>query len=345
MASPGGTKTFAVTGYETMERELRGVPYEFDFFQAVRMLERVIAGRSPVGRFVSPAREVLRFSVRASMAFPASQIHAIQWRESGAPVMVVNFMGLTGPMGVLPLYYTELIMERLRAKDSTLQSFFDIFNHRMISLFYQAWEKYRFPIAYERGDRDQFSHHLLDLIGLGTKGLENRQGVSDDALIFYSGLLSLHTRSATALRQILWDYFDVPVEIEQLVGSWYKLDEATQCSFDKGTGYSEQLGVGAIVGDEIWDQQSSVRVSLGPLTLDEYLDFLPTGSAYEPLRWLLRLYGGDEIRFEAQLILKRGEVPGCELGDRTGTAPRLGWSSWAKTAPMSRDPGDTILTI
>jgi hypothetical protein len=82
------------------------------------------------------------------------------------------------------LYYTELLRERLRARDQTAASFFDLFNHRIISLFYQAWEKYRFPIAYERGDRDPFSHHLLDLIGLGTQGLENRQPLPDDSLIF-----------------------------------------------------------------------------------------------------------------------------------------------------------------
>ena len=107
--------------------------------------------------------------------------------------MVINFMGLAGPSGVLPLYYTELIVERLRQKDRALLSFFDIFNHRMISLFYQAWEKYRFAIAYERGERDRFSHHLMDLIGIGTKRLDNRLAVRDDSLLFYSGLLSMHT--------------------------------------------------------------------------------------------------------------------------------------------------------
>ena len=39
--------------------------------------------------------------------------------------MKVNFMGLTGPMGVLPYCYTELILERLKAKDQALQSFLE----------------------------------------------------------------------------------------------------------------------------------------------------------------------------------------------------------------------------
>ena len=85
--------------------------------------------------------------------------------------MRVNFMGLTGPQGVLPLYYSALVRERLRARDSALREFLDIFNHRAISLFYQAWEKFRFTVAYERGDDDRLSPHLMDLLGLGTAGL------------------------------------------------------------------------------------------------------------------------------------------------------------------------------
>ena len=142
--------------------------------------------------------------------------------------MTVNFMGLTGPMGVLPYCYTELILERLRAKDTSLAAFLDIFNHRIISLFYRAWEKYRFPVTYYLGEEDRFTHHLLDLIGLGTPGLHDRQAVPTMALLHYVGMLGLQSRSAAALEQILSDYFEVPVEVEQFAGAWYRLDRATQ---------------------------------------------------------------------------------------------------------------------
>lgn len=320
---------------------------EFKFFQLMRLLERLQPDRNPVGLFTSPSREIVRFSAHNNLAFPASQVQELQWPKDGdgAPVMVVNFFGLTGPMGVLPHYYTELIRDRLRTRDRTMASFFDLFNHRMISLFYQAWEKYRFTIAYERGERDRFTHILMDVVGIGTPGLQNRQGIQDDSLLFYAGLLALHTRPAAALRQILWDYFDVPVEIEQVVGAWYPLEVPNQCKFDRANSISEQMGVGAIVGDEIWDQQSGVLVRLGPLKLRQYLDFLPTGSAYGPLQSILRFFAGWEFDFQIQLVLEREQTPPCALGAEGEESPLLGWVSWSKNQPIDRDPDDTILRI
>ncbi len=73
------------------------------------------------------------------------------------------------------------------------------------------------------------------------------------------------------------------------------------------SGASEQLGGGAIVGDEIWNQQSGVRIKLGPLSMREYLDFLPSGTAHEPLKSLAKFIARGEIDFEVQLILKKDE--------------------------------------
>jgi type VI secretion system protein ImpH len=320
-------------------------PYRFEFFQAVRVLERLLGERKAPGRFANPQTEVVRFGAHNTAVFPASEIQSLQWREGRAPLMVVNFMGLTGPEGVLPLYYTQFVAERVRAKDTAVRDFLDIFNHRMISLFYQAWERYRFTVQYERGEGDRLSQYLLDLIGLGTKGLRDRQAVPDLSLVYYAGLLGQRPRSALALRQLVEDYFEVPAEVVQFAGAWYRLDVPTRCRLDAGATESEQLAVGAVVGDEVWDEQSRVRLRLGPLGLEQYQDFLPTGTAYEPLRALVRFFAGNEFDFEVQLVLKREEVPGCELGRGDQTAPRLGWITWAKSAAMRRDPDDTVLEL
>lgn len=344
MASESGTNHPDLDS-SVVGAKLAQEPHRFDFFQAVRLLEKLFPERTPVGRFAHPASEVARFGAHASLAFPASQIQEMDSSGDGPPNMTVNFMGLTGPLGVLPHPYTTLVIERLKANDHSMQDFFDIFNHRIISIFYRAWRKYRFDVASERGERERFSRQLLSLVGLGTDGLQDRQAIPDDALVFYAGLLSQHPRSAQALQQILTDYFDVPVEIEQFVGEWYSLDPDTQCMFADGASASEELGFGAVVGDAVWNQQSKVRIILGPLSLARYVEFLPDGSDWEPLRAWVRFFSNDEWDFEVKLILERDEVPVCELGALEASGPQLGWVSWVKSAPFERDPDDTVLAV
>jgi len=326
--------------------ELRAHPGWFQFFQAVRLMHRMLPDREPVGRFASPQREVLRFSANNLLAFPPSQIQMLDWPEDGPAQMKVNFMGLTGPAGVLPYSYTELIRDRNRLKDYSIEDFFDLFNHRMISLFYQAWEKYRFFVPYERDEPDRLSHYLNSFVGLGMAGLQNRQAIPDESILFYCGLFSMQPRSAAALRQVLEDYFEVPVEIEQFVGAWRELDASNQCRMEGGVAYSDQLGMGAVAGDEIWERQTRARIKLGPLSARQYQAFLPAGDAWEPLRAITTFFSGGEIEFEVELVLKREDVPPCELRDEGAGAPLLGWFSWIKSGPaFARDPGDTVLLL
>ncbi len=344
MGAESGTISSDLAATEAGEK-LRREPFAFDFFQAVRLLERFLPERTSVGRFAHPETEVARFAVNPSLAFPASQIQSMDCPEDGAVKMTVNFMGLTGPEGVLPNPYTSLIIERLRVSDYSPRDFLDIFNHRIISLFYRAWRKYRFDVAYEQGERDLFSRHLLSLLGLGTEGLRDRQAVSDDSLIYYAGLLAQRPRSAQALQQILTDYFDVPVKIEQFAGAWYRLDPDTQCRLSEASSESGELGFGVVVGDEVWNQQSKVRIVLGPLSLERYVDFLPDGRSWEPLRAWVQFFSNEEWDFEVKLALEREQVPACTLGAEGASGPQLGWVSWVKSAPFRRDPDDTVLAL
>ena len=316
----------------------------FEFFQAVTLLQRLTDLR-PVGGFSNPAEEAVHFRVNPRLGFPASQIQTLEFPDDAPPEMTVNFMGLTGPSGVLPYAYSELILERIRAKDHSVSAFFDIFNHRAISLFYRAWQKSRFPVTYSAGPRDLFTRYLLDLIGLGTDGLRGRQEVEDEALLHYVSLLGMQARSAGALEQIIEDYFEVPVEIQQFTGAWYGLDEPTQCAMSDMDTPSCQLGAGAVVGDAVWDRQARVRIRLGPLGMERYCDFLPEASAYKALRAITRFFSNQCLEFELQLVLERAQTPGTELDFDAANPVRLGWVSWLRTAPLGIDPDETILTL
>ncbi len=332
-----------------LERVLFEEGYRFEFFQAVRLLERVLPQRRPVGRDAKPAQEVVRFRSLPSLSFPASAVHEITKADddSAPPAMHVTFMGMVGPLGVLPRHYTELVLERMRQKDQTLRDFLDIFNHRFLSHFYRAWEKYRFPIAYERSlwsreGYDPFSLSLFDLMGMGTKGLRQRLEVGDEALLFYAGLVAQHPRSASVLEGVLADYFGVPVTASQFVGQWLPLSEENRSCLRAGE-VKSVLGVTAVLGTRVWDQQAKFTLRVGSLTFAEFSEFLPSGSAFRPLVQLARFLAGQEFDFDVQLVLQAAEVPGCRLGDTGARGPRLGWSTWLKTREFARDADDAVL--
>jgi type VI secretion system protein ImpH len=334
----------------TLEQILFDEGYRFDFFQAVRVLERLYPARRPIGLDSIPANESVRFRSLVSLRFPPSAVHeVVPPDDTTAPAqMVVAFMGLAGLMGVLPRHYTELLLERVRNKDFALRDFLDIFNHRIISLFYRAWEKYRFPIAYERSrlsgrrDYDPFSLALFHFVGMGTNGLRDRLKFGDEALLYYSGLVAQQPRSASAIEAMLSDYFSVPVIVKQFVGTWLVLEKANRTRMKKGETNNE-LGVTAILGSRCWDQQAGFRLVVGPLTFQQFRGLLPCESGFLPLVELTRFLAGQTLDFDVQLILTAAEVPLCELKKPGPAALRLGWSSWLKTREFSGDATDAVL--
>jgi type VI secretion system protein ImpH len=322
--------------------------YEFEFFQAVRLLARIFPERMPVGGTARPQEECVRFGARHSMAFPASAVHDIERvLDSGDPVrLTAAFLGLTGTQGILPLCYTEWMIARDADKDDTLAAFFDLFNHRLLSLFYRAWEKHRPPVLYElsaarRRQPDPFTHSLFDLIGMGTPGLRGRMRVQDESLLLYAGLIAQRPHSASALRGILRDYFSVPVEIDQCLGDWYQIEGADLCYLSPEL-ERNQLGEGAFLGEEAWNQQAKFRIRVGPLGLERFLEFLPDGRAMAKLVQLTRYLVGQAMAFDVQVFLRAGEVPYCRLDDEGADAPRLGWMGWLKTGEFVTDASDAV---
>ena len=344
MAPQGGVESARLAAAELAAR-LGAEPSSFGFFEAVRLLERLYPERARVGGFGAPGEEVVRFSANPSVAFPTAEIADVEQTGDGPVRLVVNFLGLIGPLGVLPYHYTLLLMERRRARDRALQTFLDIFQHRIVSLFYRAWEKHHFTAAYGRDGADPITDHFLDLVGLGLPEFKQRMPVPDETFVYYAGLLARQPRAAVALEQLLADFFEVPVEVEQFIGGWYGLGSDTQCRIGSEAGASDQVGLGAVVGDEIWDQQARVRIRVGPLTRTQYDSFLPSGAAYPLLKALTRFFTHDQFEVELQLVLAPSDVPVCRLGTDGAEAPTLGWGAWLRTEAVARAADETMLTL
>jgi type VI secretion system protein ImpH len=371
MAAAGGGPAPSV---RAVGRRLFAAPFEFDFFQAVRVMERMFPRRQAVGRRASPADEVVRFRAHQSIAFPPSVITELLAPDAALPVplMSVTFLGLTGPSGALPTHYTQLILDLHRdvrgPERRALRDWLDIFNHRFISLFYRAWEKYRFYVPYERGEAfdrrqpDTFTRSLLSLIGLGSPALRGRlrvaipetddEGlpaerdlghVADLNLLFYGGFFARRTRDATSLAILLNDYFGLPIGVRQFRGEWLALEPSQQtCLGSMGT-----LGVNAVAGSKVWDVQGRFRLRVGPLSYIQFEEFLPDRGPTPQrktlflLSHLTRLYVGPELDFDVQLVLRAADVPAARMTD-VGFGPRLGWNMWLISSPPPADVDDPV---
>lgn len=292
-------------------------PYVFDFFQAVRLLWLDKVGKlGPDAMRLRP--ELARYRAHLSMSFPASAIQDLQpaTDPSKPPNMVVTFLGLFGPSGILPQHYTARIIERERTRPRewekyddvfkemydkerrALRDWLDLFNHRFVVLFQRAWEKYRFFIPQERGegalaDPDMFTLAAYSYVGLGTHGLRDRLRLTapgragepevvlgrlqDLGLLRYAGLLAQQHRNPWGLRVLLAEYFGLPTEVRQFQGQWLPLEKSSQTRLGVDGGNGE-LGLNTVAGDRVWDVQGKFRVRLGPLRYHQFLNNLPDRS-------------------------------------------------------------------
>ncbi len=354
-----------------LAEKLRQEAYRFDFFQAVRLLEWMAeeeaeAGgpqRFPVGQDPAPrADEIVRFRAIPSLSFPSGSIAGLSAPEGAAaggkarpPEMTVACTGLIGPSGVLPQHYTALVIQRIREKDYALRDFLDLFNHRAISLFYRAWAKYRFPLAYERsqrgktrGEEDLFTACLYCLVGLGTGGLRGRRQVDDEAFLFYAGHFAHFPRSALALELLLADYFELPVRVKQFQGQWLHLGADDQCALASAKSSpraAKRIGDNLVVGARVWEVQSKLRVRLGPLSYGQFRRFMPSGDALRPICQMIRSYAGPHFDFDVQPVLKAEEVPACRLGGEGPDPARLGWNCWVRSRTLERDADDAVFSL
>lgn len=336
--------------FRSLDAQLFEEPYRFSFFQAVRLLMQMGNGRTVLGQDGLPEQEAVRFRTHVTLGFPPSEIQDLARRPigQGPPVMTVAFFGLMGTTGVLPYHYTEYLLERLKAKDTVLRDFLDLFNHRLLSLFYRAWEKHQVAVQFERArsDRsqeDRFAGYLYALVGMGTPGLRGRMGAHDGLLLRYAGLLSQRPRSAAALQQWLCDAFAMPVCIRQLVGEWLEIEAEDQTRL--GTpGVNNRLGISATAGTTVWDQQAGFSIQMGPMSYRMFESLLPSGRAFHRLISMTKLFVGRELSFTIRPTLVASEVPDCRLQQTNQYAPRLGWTTWLKTRPMQQDADQVVFS-
>ena len=342
-----------------LREALREAPFRFSFFQATRLLEtltaREDASNPGLGGNTPPTRERVRLRVNNSLSFPAGELQAVSQGEESRRRkrkdlrwdVRINFMGLTGPNGVLPQHYTELALKRLKATDDAFVRFLDLFHHRTLSLFYRAGTKYRLPIAYERARRekeheyiDSLSYALRALIGIANPGARDRLTTPDEGLMRHAGLLTQRTRSSIGLKRMLEGHFGLPFEIREFKGQWHDLMRAARTRLPdrmSPQGFNNQLGQNALLGKRGWFAQGRFEILIGPLNREQFDRLSPGKPTLRAIDELVRFYVGTELDYDFVVKLHRRHIPEPPALS-AASAPSLGWNTWiGNRAPATGD--------
>jgi type VI secretion system protein ImpH len=329
---------------------LKNQPQRFSFDAAVRILTFRRRSADPAA--------VARFTSTTGSSYLPAEVTLVQTDAAIAePLVTVGVIGLTGPAGVLPRYYSDAVVADQRSRAFSLTRFLDLISHRMVAAFAAAGAKYRAhraadvgALAAEPQRADPVAEALLSLTGYGTPHLAERLLAGPAALRHYAGFFSAHPRSADRLEALASDWLGRPVKVDQFAGAWLALsvDQRSRLAVGLSPGAFCQLSVDAAAGIRAWDQQARIVLRIGPLDLAYFERLLPDQPLLRELIALVRAYVGFEVGFAVNPVLARGAVPELALtppGTPGGARPLLGWNTWLPTSRATRrrtDAGDAL---
>ena len=357
-----------------LAERLQTAPHRFDGLQAIRLAELgppQTAGDGPPGP--------IHITAQTGLAFAPAPVPAVR-SGPGRTRIRAAFLGLTGPLGVLPQVYSEMIHTAGRLRNAAFPAFFDLFTHRLATLFLHASEKYRLPLLVQRSlvdwparrspepvadlpprltepagpasevarriGRDPVSRAMLAVAGLGTPHLRGRMAIADEVVLYYAGLFAARTRPAQSLQAMLSDYLGLDVVVEQFAGRWLPVAAAEQTCLPRAGEPPRfcALGIDTVAGSRVWDVQSAFRIVVGPVDTAAMLDLMPDQPLLDRLVDLVRVYAGTDLLFDVQVILHRDSIPELQMNAAAGqAAPRLGWNTWARSLPALDHSRDIIL--
>ncbi len=313
-------------------------PYRFEFLQAVRLILGLLREHG-----ISDDRaltQIMRFESSTRLGFPPSEIESLHGdgemdvRTDRMLAIAVNgqsrlgiritpaFIGFLGTCGVLPLHYSERIAAyQQRARNAGASAFMNVFSNRLIGQFYLAWQKYRLEQSVTKSGPDRQLTILLSLAGQS-----NASSPRNQALAFYSTLFRTRPASATVIARALTDYFDVPIHLEQFVGSWNLVPQKLRSRLGRS---NQRLGFGHALGTRVWRHNRRICLHVGPISGTRLPQFLPRTSTAHGLEEMLELFDVGPIEVEVRLVIEPECIRHIELTTTNKSRQStLGWSTF-----------------
>jgi type VI secretion system protein ImpH len=309
-----------------------------NFFQLCQLLECLAPEHARLALSDSLAGEPVRFRPYPKVGFPGTEVAAVEFddeRPYRPPSVRTTFLGLYGVNAMMPPHLIDDIVLKREGHEEVM-AFLDMFNHRIATLFYRAWRKYRYAAGFEPGGTDAMSRDLLCLAGFGLGDKAARTGLPPARVLGLLGLLTQRTRTAEGLVGIV--ALAVPgagVKIDEWFPVWVRLED------QRGLCSGEGLGRGHVLGRRILDRGGSVRITLAPASAAQAHGLLPGAPLYRELMSLLRVYLGNKADAVLRMEVSAAVAPVLRLGTTAGKEEggRLAWTTLLKPV------GDRVITI
>lgn len=259
--------------------------------------------------------EMILFKTPESLAFQRSDIYNIHIYLEGLETKVeitLGFLSIFGASSPLPTHYNERILEDAYDK-RVLLDFLEMLNHRLKKLIYPVWEKQRYYVCFEEDLSDTFSKYILSIIGLysQSQGIEHRLDLSK--LLSFSGILSMHQKSAVSFLSILKYYFNhEDIYIEEGIISKAVFPEEQHFLLGEGNSI---LGEDTCMGNFILTRHLKYRIHFKNILWSQFMEFTVDGAKKQELTELIQLIQKTPLSNELMFTLTKGTIKTCILGE------------------------------
>jgi type VI secretion system protein ImpH len=300
----------------------------FSFFQLAYVLERLHPGSVALGLSGPVASERVRFHADPSLIFASSDIARGEYRKDADGVerfhVYAHFLGLVGSVSPMPTHFVEKIaLDNYQGGPQPVREFLDVIHHRLLSLVYRTWAKYRFSVTYQAKGRDPFTRRMFCTVGVD--GFRDYDTPLDRFLFLrYAPIMASRSRSARGLEVVLQDLFGrMGVKLKQFVGRWTPIEKSQRNMLGV---QNHVLGQSLTIGRWVYDASGQFNLELGPLGYEEYLSFLPGGHRRPLLRSVISTFTPGVHDVVLDLRVRTKDAPRLQLGSpRSSTIGRTAW--------------------
>lgn len=304
-------------------------------FEALHLIEQeVLRQEAQLGTDALPKDEKISIKVNPSLGYENAQLCVVKTKNNDKLCLETNLIGLTGEQGVLPQHYSELALNRQKEGDSAMVDFYDIFNHRLLSLYYRSWQLSQLNSqvgAHSAGRRSPFGSTL-----------ESVSGQTKELAKHFAGIFATPNRSKSALKGMLESLAGCDVRLHEFQGQWLHLSEEDQTrlvSRSMPEGQFSQLSRGASVGARAWNINAGVTIELFPKTTEQVKRLLPNTPCIGTIKSLTNDFLGKHKRVKWKLTTRHKYLPQVCLSKQQG---QLGIGSVLAKHKRTKDSRITI---